>query len=70
MSGENDWAFRVANQFRRMLQAVFLNLEHGMRTIGARLGRFEVEDGFALLRILGDINEHRTGAAGTRDLKG
>ena len=40
-----------------------------MRAIGARLGGVEVEDGRALLRVLGDVDQHRTGPPGLRDLK-
>src|ERR1035437_5563864 len=36
----------------------------------ARLGGSEVEDGRALLRILGDVDQHRAGTGGFGDLKG
>ena len=41
-----------------------------MRTVGARLGGFKVEDRRRLLRIFCNIHQHRAGTAGTRNLEG
>jgi hypothetical protein len=70
VAGENDGALGVANELGSLGEAGFIDVEHGMRAIGARLGGFEVEDGLALERVLGDVDVDRAGAAGDRDLKG
>src|ERR1700742_4042589 len=41
-----------------------------MRAIGPGLRHLEVEDGRGLLRVLCDVDEHRAGATGGRDLEG
>jgi hypothetical protein len=41
-----------------------------MRIVGLRLGGGEVKDRGGLLCVLGDVNEHRAGAAGFRNLEG
>ena len=51
------------------VEAGFFHPQHGVRPIGARLGGFKVEDGSALLRVLGNVDEHRAGPAGARNLK-
>ncbi len=41
----------------------------GMWAIGPRLGSFKVEDGRALLRILGNVDEHRPRPTALRNLE-
>ena len=62
VAGEDHGALGVANQFGGLRKAATPPPQHGMRTIGARLGGFKVEDGRALLRVLGNVDEHRAGA--------
>ncbi len=61
--GKDHRTLRVSDQFGRMLQPALFHAQHGVRTIGPRLGGFKVEDRRALLRILGDVDEHRAGSA-------
>ena len=70
VAGEDDGALGVADEFGGLREAGVFDAQHGVRAIGARLGGFKVEDGRALLRVLGDVDEHRAGAAGARDLEG
>ena len=49
---------------------VLLGGEHGVRTVRRGLGGGEIEIGQTLLRILGDIHQDRTGAAGLGDQEG
>ncbi len=70
VAGENDGALGVANEFGGLVEAGVFDAEHGVGAIGARLGGGEVEDGRALLRVLGDVDQHRAGAAGDGDLEG
>ncbi len=44
--------------------------EHGVRAMRSGRGGVEVEFRQALLRVLGDVDEHRAGPAGLRDQKG
>ena len=41
-----------------------------MVAMGARLGGLKIEERRGLLRILGDVDEHRAGARRAGDLKG
>ena len=70
VAGEDDGALGVANEFGGLGEAGVFHAQHGVRAIGARLGGGKVEDGRGLLRVLGDVNEHRAGAAGDGDLEG
>ena len=64
VAGKNHRALGVADQFGGMREACVFDAQHGVRTIGLRLGRFKVEDRRCLLRVLGDVDQHRAGAAG------
>ena len=70
VAGEDDGPLGVANQLGGLREACLLELPHRVRTNRARLGGFKVEDGRGLLRVLGDIDQHRAGAGGSGDLKG
>ena len=67
--GKNHRPLCILDQLGRVLQTVFFHVQHGVRTICSRLGSFEVEDRRALLRILGDVDQHRPGAPAHRNLK-
>ena len=62
---------RSAELIRRSASAIELGFTHPLRP-GVRLwfGRFPVEVTGRLLRVLGDVDEHRSGAATGGDLKG
>ena len=70
VAGEDDGALGVADQFGGLGQAGVFNAQHGVRAIGLRLGGFKVEDRGGLLRVFGDVDEDRAGAAGLCDLEG
>ena len=70
VAGENDGALGVADQFGGLREAAVFYVQHRMRTVRLRLGGFKVEDRRGLLRVLGDVDEHRAGSAGLGDLKG
>ena len=65
VAGEDHGPLGVADQIRRLRQAGLLDLAHRMLAHRARLGGFKVEDRRGLLRVLGDVNEHRAGPRGT-----
>ncbi len=70
VAGEDDGALGVADELGGLVEARLFDTQHGVRAIGAGLGSFKVEDGRALLRVLGDVDQHRAGTAGARDLEG
>ena len=47
-----------------------LRAEHGVRAVAARARRRRSRSGGGLLGVLGDVDEHRAGAAGGGDLEG
>ncbi len=67
--GQNHRTLRVSYQFRSFVQSLFIHMQHGMRSVGARLGRGKVEDRRCLLRVLGDVDEHRPRPPAARNLK-
>ena len=70
VAGEDDGALGVADELGGLREACVIDAQHGVGAIGARLGGGKVEDGRGLLRVLGDVDEHRAGAAGLGDLEG
>ncbi len=69
VAGENDGALGIADELGGLLEAAVCDVKHGVRAIRARLGGGEVENGRALLRVLGDVNEHWARTTGACDLK-
>ncbi len=70
VAGEDDRLLRGANERDGVLEAGRGGAEHGVRAEGRGRGGVEVEGGGGLLRVLGDVDQHRAGAAGERDLEG
>ncbi len=70
VAGQNHGPLGVANQLGSLLQPVLLHLQHGVRTMRTRLGCGKVELRRGLLRVLGNIHQHRAGASRLRNLEG
>jgi len=70
MAGQDHRPLGIADQLRGLLQPGLVHVQHGMGPIGARPGGGKVEDGRGLLRVLGNIHQHRAGTAGLGDLEG
>jgi hypothetical protein len=69
VAGENDGAFCGLDQRNCFADGAGFGAQHGMRPRCARRAVREVEGRGGLLRVLGDVDEHRAGTAGGRDLK-
>jgi len=67
MAGEDDGPLGRENEMKGFGKSILLGGEHGMWTVRLGLGSGEIEIRHALLRILGDIHQDRTGAAGGCD---
>jgi hypothetical protein len=70
VAGEDDRALGGADELDGFRMLLSIRREHGVRAVGFRLGGFEVEGRGGLLRVLGDVDQHRPGAAGLCDLEG
>ena len=70
MAGEDDGALGGGDQFGGLLDGVGFGAQHGMRAVRGGRGGGEVEGRGGLLRVLGDVDEDRAGAAGDGDLEG
>ncbi len=70
VAGEDDGPLGRLDEFDGLLDAVGLGAQHGVRTMRRRRGGVEVEGGGGLLGVLGDVDQHRAGAAGLGDLEG
>jgi hypothetical protein len=68
--GQNHRPLGVANQLGSLRQPVFFHIQHGVRPMGTRLCGGKVKLRRALLRVLGNIHQHRPRASGLRNLKG
>ena len=69
VSGQNHRPLGIVNQFQRVI--VFLRRRRQIGTISRqlRLGRIPVELASGLLRVLGDVDQHRARTAGARHVK-
>ena len=70
VSRKNDRALGVADQLRGLCEAAVFHTQHGVRPIWLWLGGFEVEDRGGLLGVLGNVDQHGTGATGLGNLEG
>src|ERR1700733_6244943 len=69
MTSQDDGALGGLDEFDGLLDGVGLGAEHGGGAVGGG-GGVEVEGRGGLLRVFGDVDEDRAGAAGGGDLEG
>ena len=66
--GENQRPLRAADQFQRLFVLLLRRREIGPVAAHLRRGAFPIEFAEALLRVLGDVDQHRPGAPGLGDV--
>ena len=69
VAGQDHRPLGFANQFHRLFVCFLRGRKIGTIAAHLRRGRFPVEFAGGLLRVLGDVDQHRTGASGFRDVK-
>ena len=70
VAGEDDGLFGGGDEGDGFLDGFGLGAQHGMGAVRRGRGGVEVEGRGGLLRVLGDVDQDRAGAAGGGDLEG
>ncbi len=70
VAGEDDGALGREDKLEGFGESGVLGRKHGVRAVRRGHGGGKIEIGQALLRILGDVYQHRTRASGTGNEEG